>query len=55
MSIAGILGFMFFYIAVGLIFYSLCVTAKQSDEIMEQQAKEYWSTVYKCKGGNTND
>ena len=55
MSIAGILGFMFFYLAVGLIFYSLCVTAKQSDEIMEQEAKQYWSTIYNCNGSDHND
>ena len=55
MSLAGILGFMFFYLAIGLIFYSLCVTAKQSDEIMEQEANQYWHTIINCKGGNTND
>lgn len=55
MSLAGILGFMFFYLAVGLIFYALCITAKQSDEIMEQEAKQYWSAVYKCKGSDHND
>ena len=55
MSIAGILGFVFFYIAIGLIFYSLCVTAKQSDEIMEQEAKQYWSTTIYLKGSDHND
>lgn len=43
------------YILIGVVFYSLCFTAKQSDEIMEQQAKEYWSTVYNCKGSDVND
>ena len=55
MSIAGILGFVFFYIAIGLIFYSLCFTAKQSDEIMEQEAKQYWHTIINCKGSDVND
>ena len=55
MSLAGILGFMFFYIAIGLIFYALCITASEEDRQIEQQAKEYWSTVYNCKGGDYDD
>lgn len=55
MSLAGILGFMFFYLAVGLIFYALCITASEEDRQIEQQAKQYWSAVYKCKGSDHND
>ena len=56
MSIAGILGFIFFYIAIGLIFYSLCTTASKADDIMEKQYKkvqsyeEFWHTEYVCRG-----
>lgn len=56
MSIAGIMGFGFMYLALGLIFYSLCVTASNADDIMEKQYKkvqsyeEFWHTEYVCRG-----
>ena len=50
------LGFGFMYIAVALIFYSLCITASNADDLMEQEAKEYWRTTYTCsKGSDVND
>ena len=57
MSIVGIIGFMFFYLAIALIFYSLCVTASRADDLMEQEFKKncnYWRTQYNCKGGENN-
>lgn len=56
MSIVGIIGFMFFYLAIALIFYSLCVTASRADDLMEKQYKkvqsyeEFWHTEYVCRG-----
>ena len=47
---------MFFYLAIALIFYSLCVTASRADDIMEKQYKkvqsyeEFWHTEYVCRG-----
>ena len=56
MSIAGILGFVFFYIAIGLIFYALCITASEADRQMEQEFREnYWRTTYNNQGGDHND
>ena len=58
MSIVGIIGFMFFYLAIALIFYSLCVTASRADDIMEKQYKkvqsydEFFNTGYICRGEN---
>ena len=50
MSIAYILSFMFFYVALALVFYSLCITS-EVDDIMEQEEFkkncEYWRTTLK--------
>ena len=49
MSIAYILSFIFFYVALALIFYSLCITS-EVDDMMEEEFKkncEYWRTTLK--------
>lgn len=55
MSIGYIVGFMFFYLALCLIFYSLCITASRADDIMEQEAREYWRTTIYLKGSDCDD
>ena len=41
------------YILIGVVFYSLCVTASEADEIMEQDFREnYWRTTYNGQGGD---
>ena len=50
MSIAYILSFMFFYLALALIFYSICITS-EVDDIMEKQNRQYWHIEYDTQGG----
>ena len=52
--IASYLGLSFFYIAFALIVYALMDTASKADDLMEQEAREYWHIEYYCKGGENN-
>ena len=51
MSIAYILSFIFFYLALALIFYSLCITGSEVDDIIEKQNSQYWHIEYNTQGG----
>ena len=53
--LASYLGISFFYIAFALIVYALMDTASKADDIMEQEAREYWRTTIYLKGSDCDD
>lgn len=52
---ASYLGISFFYIAFALIVYALMDTASEAEDIMEQEAREYWRTTIYLKGSDCDD
>ena len=55
MSLAGYLGIGFMCIAYAGLMWCLCITASKADDIMEQEAREYWRTTIYLKGSDCDD